>query len=245
VEQIDSSQIHLWLAFLDEIRDPRLLEEYRRVLSEEEREKQQRFHFERDRHRYLVTRAMVRTVLSRYAAVGVREWRFEVNAYGKPSIAPEHSAARGIEFNISHTDGLVAVGVVRERAIGVDVENVRSQPAALEIADRFFAPTEVNDLCALPSAQQPQRFFQYWTLKESYIKALGVGLSRPLDSFAFNLDEPSHIRLNEASTPGASGKRWAFWQFRCGCEHLGAVCVGLNASGQPSLSPPHIWPPHP
>ena len=114
MEQLDSGQIHLWLAWLGEITDSRLLAEYRSLLSEEERQRQMRFHFERDRHRYLVTRAMVRTVLSKYADVAPRDWRFAANDYGKPSIAAEHTEARGIEFNLSHTDGLVVLGVTRE-----------------------------------------------------------------------------------------------------------------------------------
>ena len=89
---------------------------------------------------------MVRTVLAKYAAVAPRDWTFTLNAYGRPSIAVAHSVARGIEFNVSHTDGLVIMGVTRERALGVDVENVRAQRAALEMADRFFAPDELEPI---------------------------------------------------------------------------------------------------
>jgi 4'-phosphopantetheinyl transferase len=77
------------------------------LLSQEEQRQQLRFHFERDRHRYLVTRAMQRTVLSKYVGIAPRDWRFTSNDYGRPSIAAEHAAARGLEFNLSHTDGLV------------------------------------------------------------------------------------------------------------------------------------------
>src|SRR5688572_6815584 len=143
MEQIDSGQVHLWLAYLDEITDARLLAEYRLMLSEEEQRRQFRFHFERDRHRYLVTRAMQRTVLSRYVEIAPSAWRFTANGYGRPSIAPEHETARGIEFNLSHTDDLVVMGVTRERLIGVDVENSRTREVDIEIADRYFAAEEV------------------------------------------------------------------------------------------------------
>ena len=240
MEQIDSLHIHLWLAFLDEIRDPRLLDEYRRLLSEEELEKQRRFHFERDRHRYLVTRAMVRTVLSRYAEVEARQWRFVANAYGRPSIAPEHVHA--IEFNVSHTGGLVVMGVARERAIGVDVELVRGSEVDIEIADRYFAPVEVAALRTLPRDRQQRRFFDYWTLKESYIKARGMGLSIPLDRFAFHFADAKRTRFTVDARIGDRAGRWRFWQLESGRGHLAAVCVGRGSGPSPWLAPWRPWP---
>jgi 4'-phosphopantetheinyl transferase len=224
-ERLDSGQIHLWLAWLGEITDPRRLAEYRSVLSEEELVKQARFHFERDRHRYLVTRAMVRTVLSRYADVAPAEWRFAVNDYGKPSIAAEHARARGIEFNLAHTDGLVVLGVTRGRALGVDVENVRAREVDLEIADRFFAPAESAALRALPSQEQSQRFFDYWTLKEAYIKARGKGLSIPLSSFAFCIEERGRIQLTTDPSLQGGAERWRFRQLQFGPDHQAAICA--------------------
>jgi 4'-phosphopantetheinyl transferase len=242
VEQIDSGQVHLWLAYVDEITDARLLAECRLLLSQEEQRQQLHFHFERDRHRYLVTRAMVRTVLSKYVAIAPSCWRFVINDYGRPSIATEHAAARGIEFNVSHTDGLVVIGVTRERAIGVDVENVRTREADIEIADRYFAPEEVLELRALPDERQKQRFFEYWTLKESYIKARGLGLSIPLDRFAFHLEDPEQIRLT--IDPGLEdyAGRWWFWQLKVDHDHLTALCAEGGRSERPYLASVRSWP---
>jgi 4'-phosphopantetheinyl transferase len=242
VEELDSGQIHLWLAYLGEITDPRLLAEYRTLLSEEELEKQQRFHFERDRHRYLVTRAMVRTVLSRYAEVEPREWRFDFNPYGKPSISAEHEGARGIEFNVSHTDGLVVMGIARGRAIGVDVEDVCTRQADIAVADRYFANAEVVALRALRSECQHRRFFEYWTLKESYIKARGMGLSIPLDQFAFELDEQPTIRLTVDARLQDEPERWTFWQLSLGRNHVTAVCVQECKALRSHLTPIRRWP---
>ncbi len=241
MEQIDSGQVHLWLAYLNEITDPRALAEYRLLLSEEEQRRQIRFHFERDRHRYLVTRAMQRTVLSRYVDIAPSAWRFTVNDYGRPSIAAEHSGARGIEFNLSHTDGLVVMGVTRDRSIGVDVENVRTREADIEIADRYFAPEEVLALHVLPDEKQKQRFFEYWTLKESYIKARGLGLSIPLVRFAFHLEDPGQIRLT--IDPGLQdyAERWWFWQLRVDHDHLTALCAEGGGSQRPYLAAVRNW----
>jgi 4'-phosphopantetheinyl transferase len=242
MEQLDSGQIHLWLAWLGEIADARHLNEYQQLLSEEELEKQARFRFERDRHRYLVTRAMVRTVLSKYADVEPREWQFAVNEHGKPSIATEHATARGLEFNASHTVGLVALAVARGRAIGVDVENIRSLPVDLAIADRYFASVEVDALHALPREQQLRRFFEYWTLKESYIKARGMGLSIPLDRFAFSLEGSPPIQLTVDPSLRDSAERWMHWQVPVADEYLAAVCAERGGGGQLELSSPHLWP---
>ena len=124
-------KIELWLAFCDEIADERLLADYRRLLVEEERQKEARFHFARDRHRYLITRALVRSVLSRYSGVAPPDWRFVEDAYGRPQIVNEDPAARRISFNISHTHNLVVLGVTCDRALGVDTEDVHTRRADL------------------------------------------------------------------------------------------------------------------
>jgi 4'-phosphopantetheinyl transferase len=242
VEQIDSGQIHLWCAYHDEITDSRVLGEYRLKLSENELRRQMRFRFERDRHRYLVTRAMVRTVLSNYFDVAPRDWRFAVNNYGRPSIATDHADARGVDFNLSHTDGLVVMGVARECAIGVDVENVRTHEAAIEVADRYFHAEELAELRTLSSEKQKQRFFEYWTLKESYIKARGMGLTIPLERFAFHLDDPERIWLTIDSTLNDRAERWLFWQLRLGRDHLTAVCAENGGPRRPRLTAPRGWP---
>lgn len=227
MEQIDSGAVHLWLCFYESIRDRELLNEYWALLSAEERRQQRQFYFERDRHRYLVTRAMVRTVLSKYARIAPEQWLFNANQYGKPEVWNQDARANGISFNLSHTSGLIVIvlGIARDRAIGVDVENVRQQRAALEVAERYFAPQEVSALRMLPREEQGNRFFEYWTLKESYIKARGMGLSIPFGRFAFNLEEPGLIRLSIEPTLRDRPECWDFWQFMAAEQSRVALCV--------------------
>src|ERR1700760_2923006 len=137
---LTTSEIHLWLAFYDEINDERLHAAYRKMLAAAEREQEPRFYFARDRRRYLVTRALVRTVLSRYVPMPPSEWTFSTNAYGRPAIA--NPQAGDLTFNISHTHSLIVIGVTRGRALGVDVENVRAREVSIDIADHYFAPEE-------------------------------------------------------------------------------------------------------
>lgn len=235
MEQIDSREIHLWLCFHESIRDPALLTKYAALLNTVERRQQHRFYFERDRHRYLMTRAMVRTVLTKYAPIAPEQWEFRTNPYGRPEVANEHAEARQITFNLSHTHGLIVLGVTLNRAIGVDVENVHEQRAAVEIADRFFAPDEVAALRALSEKQQEQRFFEYWTLKESYIKARGMGLSIPLDRFAFDLEDRTRIGLTIDPSLGDRAERWSFWQLEPKPQYRVAVCVARSDRGDCAL----------
>ena len=123
--------------------------------------------FARDQHRYLVTRALARTVLSRYADIAPAELTFAANAYGCPEITNRHAYARDISFSISHTSSLIVLGIAQRRALGVDTENACIRKAPVEIAERFSAPHEVAALHALPQEHQQQRFFEYRTLKES------------------------------------------------------------------------------
>lgn len=231
-----SRNIDVWLAFYHEISDPRLHSEYRRLLTDEERSKEFRFYFPDDQRRYLVTRAMVRTILSRYLAVAPVDWRFSNNRYGRPEIANMRREDCGVCFNISHTRGLIALAVTQHRELGVDVENVRTRDVSIEIADRFFARAEVAELATVPRERQQDRFFEYWTFKESYIKARGMGLSIPLGQFSFHYPHERAVHIEIQPQLGDDANRWSFWQYRPTPEYLLAVCAERRAGEAPSLT---------
>jgi len=121
--------------------------------------------------------------------VAARDWRFVITQDGRPEISSEGDPS--LRFNLSNTPGLVVCAVVRHGEIGVDAESVGRAGAHLELAERYFAPTEVAALRTLPLPAQPRRFCEYWTLKESHLKARGAGLGLPVDRFAFLFD-PGH-----------------------------------------------------
>jgi len=229
------AEIHLWLAFYDEITDERLLSDYRTLLNVEEKEQQSRFYFAKDRLRYLVTRALVRTVLSRYVMIDPREWVFSTNAYGCPEIANPQGRESCLLFNISHTDSLIVLGVTKRRALGVDVENCRAREVSIDIADRYFAPTEVAALNNVPPQQQQYRFFEYWTFKESYIKARGMGLSLPLDKFSFHYPHERALEIAIDPELADDPARWQFWQFQPRPEYLVAICAERVGDQPPRL----------
>ncbi len=222
---ISEQNIDIWLAFYHEIVDARLLSNLLTLLSDAERHQEKRFYFADDRKRYLLTRAMVRTVLSHYAMVAPANWVFSESAYGRPEIANRHDEAVGLSFNVSHTYGLIALGVSRNRALGIDVENLLARQVSIGIADRFFSPIEVTELASVPCEHRQDRFFEYWTFKESYIKARGMGLSIPLDRFSFHYPHEYAVRIAIDPELGDNESRWCFWQFRPASEYLLAICA--------------------
>lgn len=217
-------QFDLWWTRYSELTNHPVLEEYRQIINDSERAKEGQFYFAKDRLRYLVTRALVRTVLSRYLSIGAADLQFGQNAYGRPHVLAA-DASQPLSFNISHTDGLIALAVSRCGDVGVDVENIVTRRAALEIAPRFFASAESTALAALPPDEQPERFFEYWTLKESYIKARGMGLSLPLGQFAFHFPSRDTVRLVTEQSIGDDAAIWSFAQLRpCG-DFMLALCT--------------------
>ena len=217
---LSKDEVHVWCA------DPRAFElvdtivRARVVLSADEIERYERFHFERDRAIYLATHWLARTVLSRYEPVEPASWRFVAGKYGRPEIDGDSK----LRFNLSNTHGLVVCAVTHEVDVGVDVETTR-RPAPLDIVDRFFAPAEIEAFGRLPVADRPRRFFDYWTLKESYIKARGFGISLPLDRFAFVLEKGRAPRIEIDPSVGDRADRWQFLQYEPTSEHLLALCV--------------------
>lgn len=221
----DSGRIDLWCAYISDIGDARLWPRYDALLSAEERARQARFRFARDQRRYLVTRVLVRTVLSRYVAVRPEDWVFAAGPRGRPEIAAPRPD-RSLEFNIAHSAELVMLGVTSGRTLGVDAESISGRDVDIEGLHRYFAPEERAALLSLPPAARRRRFFELWTLKESYIKARGMGLAIPLDAFRFELAGDEGLTLHMRPELGDSPRHWRLWQLTPRPDYLAAVCAG-------------------
>ncbi len=227
--------IHLYLACPDEINDPLLLSQYQSLLNAEESARWQRFHFAEHKHQYLVTRALIRSSLSLYVEKHPRNWRFSANRYGRPEIIKEHNEP-SLRFNISHTDGLIMCGIVLDADIGVDVENLQRNNATLEIAERFFSGREIDALYKTAAGERKQRFFDFWTLKEAYIKARGMGLSLPLDQFSFDIDQDQSARISFDASLQDNPDYWHFWRFKLSANHIAAVAIKSETNLQYQLT---------
>ena len=223
--------VDVWCFFYQGVDEPALLAAYDALMTPAERERHGRFVFEKDRRLYLATRALARTVLAAYAPVPPEAWRFAEGERGKPFITSPVVAPR-LHFNLTNTPGLVACAVsVAHEEIGVDAEFLERGGETVSIADSFFSAFEVRALRGMPAAQQTRRFFSYWTLKESYIKARGHGLALPLDQFSFHLDAGEDIGISFDPRMGDAPARWRFALVEASPVHL--LAVGASTAGAP------------
>ncbi|UXI70706.1 4'-phosphopantetheinyl transferase superfamily protein [Tahibacter amnicola] len=228
LQPLPADEVHVWYAWSAEFDTPAFRTAALALLSTEERQRHDRYVFDYLKLEYLVTRALCRGVLSRYAATLPSEWTFVANEYGRPEIAAIHDTG-DLRFNLSNSRSLVACLVGREVDAGVDVERCERLTDIAGIAEHHFSPTEVEALFALPESERQNRFFQYWTLKESYIKARGMGLSIPLDQFSFALDGDS-IGIGFDPALDDTPAHWQFELHRPDERHQ--MAVGLRHGGK-------------
>jgi 4'-phosphopantetheinyl transferase len=193
-------------------------------LGAEERERHGRFRFERDRDIYLVAHALLRRMLARVIGCAPDALAFVAGEYGRPEIAaPEF--AKEFRFNLSHTHGLVACAVCRRGDIGVDVEYVERRVEIMGVSRHVFSEVEVEGIAALSGAAQRERFFELWTLKEAYIKAIGKGLSAPLRSITFDPTQPDPVPVRFGAEVQDDPERWCLRRFVVGREHRLALAL--------------------
>lgn len=178
-------------------------------LSEQEWLRNRRFRYSAQQHRDQICRGLIRTVLAAHLSCEPKDLMFSSNAQGKPQLAQPNT---GLQFNLSHSGEWLALVIAQGcSTIGVDIEHCQRRNDVLNIADRYFSVAELNELFAQQQASQRNRFFDYWTLKEAYIKAQGQGLAIPLDKFSFHLNKypigfDCHPSLNE------NPAQWQFFQ---------------------------------
>ena len=230
--------VDLWYCFDEEIDDTELLAAPEAFMTPDECERHRRLRFARDRRLFLATRALVRTVLSSYAAVAPADWRFAADQHGRPCVV-HPPLARPIHFNLANTRGLVVCVVsVAHEPIGVDAERIDRQVKTVGLAERYFAASEVRALRALRTSEQTRRFFAYWTLKESYTKARGLGLALPLDQFSFLVgDNAVSIGFDARMCDVAA--RWRFALLDAPPRHI--IAVGVDTEGAAlSLRAAHV-----
>lgn len=230
-------EAHLWWTRSGEVCGRHDIRACEQLLSFNERARLARFQVAAARHEYLVTRAFVRLLLSRYTGLAPGDWCFAANAYGRPAIAAPQ-LTHALSFNLSHSGGFIACLISRRRLIGVDVEDVHRSAGTLAMSEVFLSPAETAALRATPERQRQMRFFEYWTLKESYMKARGMGLSLPLAKFSFELppavpDSPRiHFDDDFVDDPDA----WHFELVRPEPRYVVAVSVRKPVGGTVNVS---------
>lgn len=225
-EKLRPGNIHIWWASLEEQTTcPRLLSPS--FLSDDEKRRAGSFLFPVDRRRFCSSRAFLRTLLSCYAPVQPAEWEFCTNSYGRPEILFPMTTPR-LRFNVSHTRTLVAIAIAQDFDVGIDIEEIREE-FPLSVAHAYFSPEENFELDRLDSESRRLRFFQYWTLKEAYLKARGVGMTLPLDAFTFHMPATNRGNITITGTIEEQPQAWQFFSTRVVREHQLAVAIRMPA----------------
>ena len=220
---LGDDEVHVWcanVALAAAVQLPWLAQ----LLSDDERRRAARFYFERDRARFSAARGLLRSLLGGYLGVEPTQLVFTYALHGKPMLA-ELPVPSDLQFNLAHADELAVYAFTRRRRLGVDIELIRHIPDADQIARRFFSIREQKRLAALSPGEKEISFFNCWTRKEAYVKALGEGLSRPLDQFDVTLapGEPAQL-LAVANSPEEPG-RWSFQESAPARGYVGALAV--------------------
>ncbi len=203
---LQKGEVHVWRMALEQ--PPDRIDTLAQSLSRGELARADRFHFERDRRRFIVSHGGLRQILGRYLNLEPKLLQFQAGPYGKPYITPEFFDTE-LQFNLAHSEELALCAVVRERAVGIDLEYMRPLADMQSLAARYFSAVEYAALIRLPEDQQVSAFFNCWTRKEAYLKATGQGLSGGLNQFQVSLkpdEPPSLLAVDNSPTLAA---RWS------------------------------------
>ncbi len=216
---LTADDVHVWRISL-EIGDA-LLVRLRETLAEDERQRADRYHFEKDRRHFVAGRGALRAILARYLERRPQDVRFAYTNYGKPLLAGNTA----LRFNLTHSHGLALLAVTHGREVGIDIEHIRDNLEGEQLAERFFSPREVAALRALPPELRREAFFHCWTRKEAYIKANGKGLSLPLDQFDVTLHPGEPAALLATQHDPGEARRWSMQSLVPSAGYVGALAA--------------------
>jgi 4'-phosphopantetheinyl transferase len=215
-------QVHLWRVSLDQ--PQALVQQASSLLSIDEKARATKYRFARDRNRYIVGRAALRSIAGRYLHLPPRQPLFFYTEYGKPFLAPDTNPS-DIRFNLAHAQEVAVIALTTGREVGLDLEFVKPIPDAAQIAALFFSHEENRELLTLPLGQRQDAFYRCWTRKEAYVKAIGEGLSHPLDRFQVSLAPNIPARLISVEGSPQEIARWEMISFDPAPGYIAALVV--------------------
>lgn len=201
-----------------------VVSELARTLAADERERAERFVFSREKSRFIVGRAGLRLILGEVLATPPHTLRFAYGPHGKPQLAAPFDRA-GLTFNLAHSSDLALVAVTQGATIGADIERLRPMYDLDAIAEETFSDRERRALFALPDPDRERAFFHCWTRKEAFVKALGDGLSYPLDSFSVSLRPGDLPRLENIDGDADAARAWTILDLEPAPGYAAAVAV--------------------
>jgi 4'-phosphopantetheinyl transferase len=212
---IEKGSLYVWSGLTNV--ESQILDAYVSVLSVDEIGRADRFRFEKDRSHFVVTRGVLRYLLSAYTGLPAQEIAFEYGPKGKPELA--HNASK-INFNVSHSHGMGVWAIAFNGVVGVDVEYVKRSVDIDAVGKRFFSDNEWRHLRDLPEDERRQSFFRCWTRKEAFVKALGDGLTFSLKAFDVTVGDVAQLKRVEGMT---DHQKWTLQTFEPAPDFVGAL----------------------
>lgn len=219
---LQPADVHVWRFELD-FPDP-VIDSHFAILSHDERERANRFVFKKDRTQFITVRAAVRRTLGRYLQADPANLQFVYALRGKPSLRPQDNGLE-LKFNVSHSASIALLALSLSRDVGVDVERIRDDFPGLSIAHQFFSTAEYAALSRVEPALVHEAFFNCWTRKEAFIKAIGDGLSYPLKQFEVSLLPGEPARLLSIDDQPALAARYSLHDLMPRSGYVGALAV--------------------
>jgi 4'-phosphopantetheinyl transferase len=224
VAPLGQDEVHVRIASLDCPQSE--IKYFENILADDEIHRANRFHFRKDRERFVVRRGLLRMILSSYLGMPANEIIFTYGCHGKPGLRlPDGRPA--IEFNLAHSGGTAIYAITRDRRVGVDIEVIKCEFPLESVAEHFFSIVEAAALRSLPQPMQRMAFFKCWTRKEAFIKALGDGLSCSLRDFDVSLAPGEPARLLHVRWDSEEASRWCMEDIDC----IAGSAAALTFSG--------------
>jgi 4'-phosphopantetheinyl transferase len=220
--ELKAQEVHVWRATLDDIREH--IDHIKNHLSETERQTASQFRFDRHRNRYESSHAILRKILHSYLGFPPAEFRFKRNDYGKPTLSPN---PLNINFNLSHSGNMALFGFTRKSSIGIDIEQVRPLDDYPIMTRSFMSPGEREELLHLPEHKQLDFFYRVWTKKEALSKAMGKGISLPMDQWEVDLDAGSSSVFKVNQRGNLSTSNWYVINLKPAEGYAGAIAIDI------------------
>lgn len=218
--------VHVWRVPLDD--SPERASRFRLHLSDDERGRADRCRTPHPQYQFVITRSILRILLSRYLGILPTQIHFETQPQGKLILVKPSSFP--IQFNVSHTRGMALIALTLQHAVGIDVERIDRAIQDRDIAERYFSTRESEHLASLPAPERPLQFFSYWTCKEAYLKMQGRGIAEGLAHCEMTFDsEQSEVRLLSLGQQHPE-EDCLLYRMTVGSEHVGAVAIASSST---------------
>jgi 4'-phosphopantetheinyl transferase len=227
--RLTANQVHIWRANLD--LPPIEVTRLTTLLAADEITRASKFRFPEHKRRFIVARGILRQLLSNYLDIDPKSLKFAYSDRGKPQLI-ELNLASSVQFNLSHSQEYALFGFTTPHLIGVDLEYLRPMPDALKIAQRFFSAQEFDLISNLAIEQRDKIFFQLWTAKEAYLKAIGIGLAGSLANVEINLEQDTQTNFLILKGNLTSASDWSMYACVPATNYVATVAIQTQITEQ-------------